>query len=495
MLLEPGREALVQIGAHALRQRVVGGVADQQVAEAEGVLARELGAVGADELLAHERDQPLAPLRLAVAERLDGAAVEDLALDGAALEHRALRRVELVEPRREQRLDRRRHRDVAPPELAGRARASPRGTAGCPRRPQRSARAAPASTPPSSSSSCSVSRGVERLEQHGGRVPLAAAPGGPALEQLRPGHAEQQDRRVAARGRRRARRGRGTSARAQWRSSKHADERPRLRLLLEQLAEAPRRSPRPTRRCSISPSSERSGRAARRSVRQRAELLQDLDHRPVRDALAVGEAAAAHDPRVDAGEELRREPRLADAGRAQDGEELARAVVRPRCAKRILQRRSSRSRPTIGVAKRRSSSPVDREQPERRHRLRLALELERLDRLDLDRVPHERERRLADQDLARLRRLLEPRGDVDRVAGREHAPRSPVTTSPVLTPIRPSMPRSGKRVPHLDRGAARPQRVVLVHDRHAEDRHHRVADELLDRAAVRARRSPCIRSK
>ena len=37
----------------------------------------------------------------------------------------------------------------------------------------------------------------ERLEQHGRRVELAAAPGRPAVEQLGPGHAEEQDRRVA----------------------------------------------------------------------------------------------------------------------------------------------------------------------------------------------------------------------------------------------------------------------------------------------------------
>ena len=45
---------------------------------------------------------------------------------------------------------------------------------------------------------------------------------------------------------------------------------------------------------------------------------------------------------------------------------------------------------------------------------------------------------LADQDLARLRGLLQPGGDVDRVAGREPLLRSPATTSPVLTPVRSS---------------------------------------------------------
>ena len=38
---------------------------------------------------------------------------------------------------------------------------------------------------------------VERLEQGGRRVPFAAAPARPPLQQLRPRHAEQEDRRVA----------------------------------------------------------------------------------------------------------------------------------------------------------------------------------------------------------------------------------------------------------------------------------------------------------
>jgi hypothetical protein len=46
------------------------------------------------------------------------------------------------------------------------------------------------------------------------------------------------------------------------------------------------------------------------------------------------------------------------------------------------------------------------------------------------------------------------------------------------------MPSSGKGVPHLDCGPERAERVVLVHDRHAEHGHHRIADELLHRAAV-----------
>ena len=48
-------------------------------------------------------------------ERLHGAAVEDLALDRPALQHPPLGRVELVEARRQQRLQRRRHLDLAVP--------------------------------------------------------------------------------------------------------------------------------------------------------------------------------------------------------------------------------------------------------------------------------------------------------------------------------------------------------------------------------------------
>ena len=71
---------------------------------------------------------------------------------------------------------------------------------------------------------------------------------------------------------------------------------------------------------------------------------------------------------------------------------------------------------------------------------------------------------------------------------------SPTTTSPVLIPMRissrtpkrcssSSFSRASARA-HLVGGADRAQRVVLVDDRHAEDGHHRVADELLDGAAV-----------
>ena len=45
-------------------------------------------------------------------------------------------------------------------------------------------------------------------------------------------------------------------------------------------------------------------------------------------------------------------------------------------------------------------------------------------------------------------------------------------------------PQLGQRVAHLDRRTTRPQCIVLVRLRDAEHRHHGVADELLDGAAV-----------
>ena len=110
-LLEPVRRIARADRREPLSEGVVGRVTDEQMTEAIRLLARELRCVRANELLAYERHQSRR-LRLAVRERLDGALVEHVALDRAALEDGALRRVELVETSREQRLDRRRHGDL-----------------------------------------------------------------------------------------------------------------------------------------------------------------------------------------------------------------------------------------------------------------------------------------------------------------------------------------------------------------------------------------------
>ena len=113
VLLQPGCQALVQLGAGRFRQCLVGGVADQQVTETEAVLADELGFVGSDQLLAHERGEAWRHLGLGRGERLDGATVEVLALDRASLEHTALGRIELIQAGGEQGLQGGRDNDLA----------------------------------------------------------------------------------------------------------------------------------------------------------------------------------------------------------------------------------------------------------------------------------------------------------------------------------------------------------------------------------------------
>ncbi len=70
------------------------------------------------------------------------------------------------------------------------------------------------------------------------------------------------------------------------------------------------------------------GRRGDDVVRVDPERSKHLDERPVGDPVAVGEAATAQDVRgvADALEEVGDEARLADAGRAEEGEEPAGAV-------------------------------------------------------------------------------------------------------------------------------------------------------------------------
>jgi hypothetical protein len=124
-----------------------------------------------------------------------------------------------------------------------------------------------------------------------------------------------------------------------------------------------------------------------------------------------------------------------------------------------------------------------REQRVRRHRLRLSFQLESPLVADLDRRPHQTERLLADEHFAGLCGLLEPRRDVDRIAGRK-ALLGPGHDLPGVDPDPSGDAELGQRVAHLERRAAGAQGVVLVRGRHAEDGHDRVADELLHRATV-----------
>ena len=89
----------------------------------------------------------------------------------------------------------------------------------------------------------------------------------------------------------------------------------------------------------------------------------------------------------------------------------------------------------------------------------------------------------ADQDLARPGSLLQPRRDVHGVAGDERLAGAGDDLAGVHADADLEA-EPGDGVAHLDRRPNGSQRVVLVDLGQPEDRHRRVADELLDRAAV-----------
>lgn len=98
----------MEIGAGLFRDGLVRGVADQDVAKAEGVFAAEGRDIGSHQLLANqglEVPADLAALGLR-GQRSHGAPVKDLADDAGALGDRSLLLVEPLQPGRQQRRDR-----------------------------------------------------------------------------------------------------------------------------------------------------------------------------------------------------------------------------------------------------------------------------------------------------------------------------------------------------------------------------------------------------
>jgi hypothetical protein len=200
---------------------------------------------------------------------------------------------------------------------------------------------------------------------------------------------------------------------------------------------------------------------------------------------------------VDRAPELEDQPRLADARLADDRHELAAplrddVVVRARELLELVGAADQRRFPLSASG----SVRAHRGEPVRRHALRLPLQLERLDGLNVDEVAHEPMRELAEEHLACTGGLLEPGGDVDRVAGDEPLPAGRVARDdlarvharavdePDAVAALEVVVQLLERALHARRCADGSERVVLVQLGQPEDRHHRVADELLDRAAV-----------
>ena len=160
---------------------------------------------------------------------------------------------------------------------------------------------------------------------------------------------------------------------------------------------------------------------------------------------------------------------------------------------------SSLLRPTIGESRCRSCPAVSVRTVSRRNAgtgLLLALQVERGDRLHLDRILHQPIGRLAEEDLAGRSGLLQSGGDVHRVTRHETLAGGRVTGND-FTGVHPDPSRDPdavlafeleverlQRLPHAGGGPDRAQRVVLVQPGDPEDGHHRIADELLDGPAV-----------
>ena len=126
---------------------------------------------------------------------------------------------------------------------------------------------------------------------------------------------------------------------------------------------------------------------------------------------------------------------------------------------------------------------MNSDQPVRHDRSRLSLQGLRLEDIDDSCVPRQAIRLVADQDLAGLRRLLQPRRNVDCIARCKPLLRAGHHLAGRHSDA-PLNPELWEGVSHLERSAKSAQRVVLVQHRHSEYGHNRIPDELLDGAAV-----------
>ncbi len=225
------------------------------------------------------------------------------------------------------------------------------------------------------------------------------------------------------------------------------------------------------------------------------KLAHDLSDRPEGDSFAVREASAADDPgpRPDPMLELGGESRLAHPRLSDHRDQPAAAFVGGRVE---LQREARQL--ALAPDERRPLPPRGRpdtghlEQPVGAQGLRLPLRLERRDQLGANGVPHQPERRLAEQHLTGAGGLLEPRRHVNGVTGHERLAGpddlAAVDADPHLDgrpePLLELTVQSDEPRLHLERGPAGSQRVVLACDRHPEHADDCIADEFLDRAAV-----------
>ena len=233
-----------------------------------------------------------------------------------------------------------------------------------------------------------------------------------------------------------------------------------------------------------------------------------VGERPVGHALAVGEAAAAV-PVDDLGQAVEVLVELPDESRLADpGDPRHRDQVRPPLLCAGVEQALDLAQLAVAADERRlqalgfERAPGARDDPHcppERVQSRFALELVRAGVLVDDRRLGRAPGRLAREHMAGLRQRLDPRGGVDDVARHhalavgpdrdgglagEHAgPGAQVWHSDLVAQRRDGRDQVERR-PH------RPLGVVLGGRRRPPHRHHRVADELLDRPAVELDQPP-----
>ncbi len=173
---------------------------------------------------------------------------------------------------------------------------------------------------------------------------------------------------------------------------------------------------------------------------------QDLDERPVRDPLAVREAAAAQDVRrvADALDEVGDEARLPDARRPEQRDEPARAARRGRLRSRARAgcARASVRRGRLRVARERVRSATTSSRRKASTGSDFPLSASGSTSFDPHGVAHERPRLGADERLAAPAACSSRAATLTASPVTSVSPSPPTTTSPVLTPMRASRPCS-----------------------------------------------------
>ena len=232
-------------------------------------------------------------------------------------------------------------------------------------------------------------------------------------------------------------------------------------------------------------------------------LANDVRERRVGDPLAVGEAAAAV-PQDGLGEtvdvlvELPQQARLADPRLAADRHQ-ARGAVFDRAVEEILEQPQiavatdqRRLQPTLALGT--AHARDDTYGPPQVERFGLAFDRVLAGVLVGDRKRGRLARDAVDEHGPRVRRRLGPRRGVDAVTDDKSFPRPIHRGRPAGHDPTPGgqlrkadrLPERAHRLDQLEPRTDRPLGVVLARHRRTPDGHDRVADELLERAAVAA---------